>query len=251
MQLFMYFGTKVRLAGFYPRPRYKTVVEPFAGAAGYSAQYPNRNVVLYEKDTVTFAVMDYLIKATPKDILDLPLVPPGKSVDDFRLTDAQKWLIGYWIKVTAVPGKKLTSWGKEKFLRNTGGYWDARCRSILATTVTKIKHWKVYNASYETIDVDAIGPATWFVDPPYQVMGKHYKKKASSIDFPSLGRWCRSLPGQVIVCENTGADWLPFRFLCNQRGCGHDKHGSPVKSSEVIWTKGCTDYPTLLGGSQS
>ncbi len=53
--------------------------------------------------------------------------------------------------------------------------------------------------------------ATWFVDPPYQNMGKLYKE--NKIDYQELGTYCRERLGQVMVCENEGADWLPFEKL--------------------------------------
>ena len=54
------------------------------------------------------------------------------------------------------------------------------------------------------------GEASWFVDPPYQNQGKHYHYGPENVDFAMLGNWCRTRLGQVIVCENEGADWLPF-----------------------------------------
>jgi 16S rRNA G966 N2-methylase RsmD len=70
--------------------------------------------------------------------------------------------------------------------------------------------------------------ATWFIDPPYQKAGKYYTGH-NKMDFEKLGEWCKSRKGQVIVCENQGADWLPFRFLTEHRG-------SMQKNTEVIWT---------------
>ena len=67
--------------------------------------------------------------------------------------------------------------------------------------------------SYEDIQNQ---PATWFIDPPYQKMGFYYKHK--DIDYNHLSEWCLSRDGQIIVCENEGADWLPFEPLCNLYG---------------------------------
>ena len=33
------------------------------------------------------------------------------------------------------------------------------------------------------------------------------------IDYARLADWCRALPGTVDVCENVGADWLPFQLV--------------------------------------
>lgn len=39
---FTYFGGKYRIAPRYPKPQYNTIIEPFAGSAGYSLRYPER-----------------------------------------------------------------------------------------------------------------------------------------------------------------------------------------------------------------
>ena len=59
--------------------------------------------------------------------------------------------------------------------------------------------------------------ATWFIDPPYNnAAGQRYRTRVS--DYSKLGRWCRDRWGQVIVCENYGAEWLPFEPLAPRRG---------------------------------
>ena len=74
--------------------------------------------------------------------------------------------------------------------------------------------------------------ATWFIDPPYRVAGRHYRFGPDDIDYVSLGEWCRERPGLVIVCENAGADWLPFRPLDETKTT---RKGKP--SVEVVgWT---------------
>ena len=45
---FSYFGSKYRMAKHYPEPLYDIIVEPFAGAAGYSLLYPHKNIILYD-----------------------------------------------------------------------------------------------------------------------------------------------------------------------------------------------------------
>ncbi|MCC7542451.1 MAG: hypothetical protein IT379_39905 [Deltaproteobacteria bacterium] len=95
----------------------------------------------------------------------------------------------------------------------------------------RIKHWRAVCASYETIDTRE--PATWFVDPPYEDKGRHYPHGSRGIDFDALGAWCKSLPGQVIVCENEGARWLPFRPFVASKSSTNIR-----KSMEAIW---CND----------
>ena len=250
--LFPYFGSKVRLACEYPPPIYDTIVEPFAGAAGYSAQYCDRRVVLFEKDPVVYGVLKFLVGASTQDILSLPLVPKGASVDDFDLTSEQKALIGFWLaRGLESPRKRMGAWGKISSLTDVR-FWNRSSRCNLAMVVKKIKHWKVYNSSYEDIDTRVIGDATWFVDPPYQVRGVTYKCGSKGIDYQRLGEWCRRLSGQVIVCENANANWLPFVHFHSSTGLqtGVVKDGKKKgKSEEVVWLKGCSLYPTLFSVS--
>ncbi len=91
----------------------------------------------------------------------------------------------------------------------------------LALQVQQIRHWKVTHGSYVDVENE---DATWFIDPPRQLPAH------KEIDFDHLGPWCRSRKGAVIVCENEGADWLPFHSL--------DEDGSP---DDVVWTN--TDGP--------
>ena len=50
------------------------------------------------------------------------------------------------------------------------------------------------------------------------------------MDFTSLGEWCLERQGQLIVCENEGADWLQFQPLTVFRG-------STKTQIEVMYTQ--------------
>jgi site-specific DNA-adenine methylase len=215
--MFSYYGTKKKLAPLYDNPRYSTIIEPFAGAAGYSLHSKNfeKNVVLYDVNPKIAACWDFLIKATPGDIKDLPDLSPGQKVTDFDLSPAEQALIGFCIN----PGSSTP-----KITASQRTTWN-RYKVSIAENVSKIKHWKIFNASYEdTPNIEA----TWFIDPPYQTAGKYYFG-FNRLDFTRLGAWCKSRQGQVIVCENAGADWLPFRFLTKHQG-------SIQANVEVIWS---------------
>lgn len=231
--LFSYYGSKIRLSKKYPPPTYDTIIEPFAGAAGYSCLYPEKNVILYEKDEIVASVLDYLIKATPEEILNLPLIPPDKTVDDFNIPQEAKWMIGFWLASGKQrPNKRLSKWAatEREWPNLLAKFWGISCRERLSNTVSKIKHWKVYQESWENSERHT-QPATWFIDPPYQHAGIFYRKNNKSIDFQKLGEWCQQRTGQVIVCESLGADWLPFEELCEMRGIGKGRK----KSTEVVW----------------
>lgn len=105
--------------------------------------------------------------------------------------------------------------------------WNEATRARIASQVDAIKHWRVIEGDYnEAPDIEA----TWFVDPPYNnKAGSYYIH--SDIDYPELGKWCQGLRGQVVVCENDGATWLPFRHFRNIKA-------GPAKrvSAESIWT---------------
>lgn len=243
IRLFSYFGSKVRIARQYPRPIYPTIVEPFAGAAGYSCRYHTRQCILYDINPQVYAVLNYLIKASPEEIMALPLLKDEDKIKDLDLSQAAKWLIGFWAAAAgASPAGSLHQWARDDPRVSS---WGKECRKRLSMAVRRIKHWRAYNLSWESINPAKIGPATWFIDPPYQEAGKSYKYGSKGIDYKALAAWCRSLPGQVIVCENEGADWLPFRPFVKM--VGHLKEGDSRKiTREAVWTKGCHEYPSLL-----
>ena len=216
IRLFSYFGTKGQLVhqNAYPVPRHHTIIEPFAGSAAYSCRYGlDRNVLLFELDMIVFGVLDYLIKAKPQEILRLPLCQDGLPIATHtKLCQEQQWLIGFWGRVgSVIPAKKCYSWRNQRKGGDFYNYpWNTRTRERLAATVSLIKHWKVFNSSYECAPNRS---ATWFVDPPYQHGVDIYRQKAAVLDFKQLGQWCKARRGQLIVCETAGATWLPFKVI--------------------------------------
>jgi site-specific DNA-adenine methylase len=224
---FSYYGGKYRIAPRYPLPKFNTIIEPFAGSAGYSMRYPHLNIKLYDKYEVVTGIWNYLIKATEEEIRNLPDVKPKEKIDDMNLPQEARWLIGLWIgKGSAYPRHYLTGWALNR--PNESSYWNVKIRNRIANQLKFIRHWEVFNKSWEEIDDEQ---ATWFVDPPYQIQGVHYKFNSRQIDYKLLGDWCKNRSGQVIVCENEGADWLPFQPFTKIIG------GVKKKSVEVIWNK--------------
>jgi hypothetical protein len=225
---FGYYGGKWRDSlKFYPVPEYRTIVEPFAGSAGYALRYPDRNIILCEIDPVLSAVWEYLIRVTAKEILAIPDLAPLGSVDDLRVPQEAKWLVGFWLnRGTASPRKGPSKWMRDGI--RPGSFWGARVRQTIASQVEYIRHWQIHNCDYSKCP--SPNQATWFVDPPYETAGKHYRFGSEQIDYSALGIWCRSRLGQVIVCENQGATWLPFRDLADVKTTRADR-----RSKEVIW----------------
>jgi hypothetical protein len=85
----------------------------------------------------------------------------------------------------------------------------------------------LYNISNGSYDIINNQEATWFIDAPYQALCYH---KFHDINYVELAQWCRSRRGQVIVCEQDGANWLPFRTFRSVKNRYHNY------SHEVIWT---------------
>lgn len=223
---FPYYGGKFRSAPRYPAPLHDWIVEPFAGSAGYAMRYPDRQVVLVEASEPIAAIWQYLTLATPREILRLPLLEPGQSVDSLvGVPQAARWLIGMWVNPgSAQPKKTLVSWPTgDRYVRRWR-VWGEGVRERIASQVERISHWIVRHGHYTSAPNVT---ATWFIDPPYEGTG-HYPCDSRGIDYPALAGWCRRRRGQVMVCEADGAAWLPFRHLADVKA----KRGT---SPEALW----------------
>ena len=201
---FCYYGGKWRTAPKYPLPEHDTIVEPFAGAAGYSTRYPDHKIVLVERDPIVAGLWKFLTKVSPRELLCLPDIPDGGTVDDLPVCQEARHLVGFWLNKGASSPRKTPSTWMRSGLRPRS-YWGEDVRIVLASQVDRIRHWKIVEGSFESApDIEA----TWFVDPPYQKAGCHYR--FSEVDFSSLATWVQGRCGLTITCENVGADWLPF-----------------------------------------
>jgi hypothetical protein len=223
-----YYGGKFRLAPRYPAPRFKTIIEPFAGAAGYALRHHTHDVVLVDKSPFIAEIWRFLIGASADEIRRIPYV---EHVDELPawVPQGAKWLVGFAMNSAVTEPRKQLSSGK-KYMRDRGckyeGWTDAHKESV-ANQVGLIRHWRVIEGDYtDAPDVEA----TWFIDPPYQLAGKFYR--AQPRDFYALGDWCRARAGQVMVCENVGADWMPFRPFIDAKSAMR----SGTTNREAIWT---------------
>jgi site-specific DNA-adenine methylase len=232
---FCFFGGKYRAAPRYPPPVYDTIIEPFAGSAGYSVRYYDRNIILVEKNPKIVATWRYLINASPDQIMDLPLYDgTWATVEDLDIELDAKYLIGWWLnKGSSEPCKSPSAWMRSGMYPNY--CWGEVIRNRIASQVGYIKHWEIIEGDYSSApDIEA----SWFVDPPYEISGKRYRYGSKLIDYQKLADWCRGRPGQVIVCENEGANWLPFKaFTRSLATAGKKRTGF---SDEAIWTNGLT-----------
>lgn len=204
--MFPFYGSKWNIARYYPRPDRATVVEPFAGGAGYSSFHGVRKAVLIDKDPIIAGLWTYLTRVGVAEIMALPEMPEaGDSVDNYTLPQEAKWLIGFWLnRGSATPKKTRTAYSARTDRAQLN--WGARAKERIASQLHLVEEWTVREGDYEDApDIDA----TWFIDPPYGDKGKYYRVPFA--DFTGLGRWCRGRRGSVIACEAKGADWLPFR----------------------------------------
>lgn len=228
---FSYYGSKWMLARYYPEPSHPLIVEPFAGSAGYALRHHARNVLLVDLNPVIAALWKFLIRVSAAEIRALPV--DVDSMDAVPGCEEARTLVGFWLgRARRAPSRKRTPWAKDG--RWPLCFWGERVRERIARQVDQIRHWKAREGSYESVPLD---DATWFVDPPYERQGRWYYG-APALDYGVMADWARSLPGQVIACENAGASWLPFETFRTARA--NSSRGNGRVSHEVIWSRSAT-----------
>jgi hypothetical protein len=225
---FPYYGSTWNRARYLPRPRFPLVRERFAGGAGYSLFYDCQRVELVDKDPLIAGLWTYLMRATPAEIMSLPDMPEvGDCVDNYALPQEAKWLIGFWLnRGSAQPKKSRTAYSA--LATGSQLIWGTKAKERIASQLPILAGWTIKEGGYDDGPKDE---CTWLIDPPYIDKGRFYRTKFA--DHATLGAWCRTLPGQAIVLEGAGANWLPFRSL------GEFKT-SLGKSEERVWVSGCT-----------
>jgi hypothetical protein len=205
---------------------HRLVIEPFAGSAGYSMTYLQRadEIRLIEKDPRVVELWNRLMEMEPEEVLALEaeIPAPGVYTSDFL------WM-------TAATSNAIAQLNRLKMPERVPHVARLMLRRIALRLPEVKRKVTVIEGDYTLAGDDE---ATWFIDPPYQVstngsaktwfpQGMGYARgcKSTDLDFEALAEWCRSRRGQVIVCEQRGATWLPFREL--RRG-----------SDEVRWCGG-------------
>jgi len=241
--LFKWFGSKWLSSKHLPAPRYDTIIEPFAGGAGYSLRYADRKVVIAESNSHLHELWQWLIRdATEALIREIPLsVPVGTNILSLGLSRGQSLLLKTWQRTNNVGDCwTISPWG------NLPGQWTANTRARVASEVDAVRHWELWSNGIPVLH-QCVGlgakDSTFFVDPPYLY---NYQYKAPLlIGYSQLGMTVGRLAerNQVIVCEaiepKTGRvpDWLPFTAW-QSRVTSRRKADCQHHSKELLWTNG-------------
>lgn len=231
--MWSYYGSKTNLVNLYPKPRHKTIIEPFSGTARYSLKYFDNEIILIDKYPVIIKIWKWLQLCSPNDILKLPRRPKDTDRMNEIKFDCEEamWLMGFLVGCGAERPRIKASFRKTVERPNHVNYNIQR----IADNLFKIKHWQIIEGEY------ILAPnieASWFIDPPYQFGGNAYVYSNKNINFPELALWSMDRKGQVIVCENTKADWMDFKPIAKQRG-------STRTTTEAIWCNHETEYDTV------
>ena len=229
---FSYYGAKWTGAKYYGSPRHDLVIEPFAGSACYSTRWDAPNVRLYDISPDVCDLWDFLINCSERDIQAIP--DTFDVDDDFRsLHRGARLLCSFWVsKGRAEPSSKLSPWYFTYRDATDCKVWGSAVKARIIRQKPMIEKWTIDCMSWEKVP---LVDAHWHVDPPYNnAPGSRYPH--SSVDFSALAEWCRALPGTVDVCENEGADWLPFEPLFSVVSCRGRRSGAV--SREALWSRG-------------
>ena len=224
--MFSYYGSKNKIAKLYPLPKYDLIIEPFAGAAWYSVLHRNRKVLLNEKNEVIHRIWNWLLTEASSELLnDNTDFYAGQDISQIDLQKAHRELIGFCINRGSIaPRNIVQKWSCQVKANPNWASTTAYQLKRIAKLLPEIQHWQTQFGDYKSLPDNE---ATWFIDPPYQFGGGHYA--VNDVDYLELADWCKTRKGQVIVCENTKADWLPFKALTQITG-------QRVKTTEAVWS---------------
>ncbi len=230
--MWSYYGAKTNIVDSYPAPIHPKIIEPFAGSARYSLKYFDRDVLLIDKYSVVIRIWQWLQQCSPGDITGLPRLKGRESLNDFKFDcEEAKLFMGFIIGCGSERPRETPAERKTTDRPNHINYSLKR----IAAHLWKIKHWKFIEGDYSVAPVQT---ATYFVDPPYRHGGHSYVHSNRKISYTHLATWCYQLPGQVIVCENTKADWMNFKPMRSFRG-------STKTTTEAIWSNLPTPYDKI------
>jgi site-specific DNA-adenine methylase len=238
---FSFYGGKSKILGFYPEPKHDLIIEPFAGGASYSLLHGGgREVWINDADPKVFGMWRFLQSAECPDWVARipPLVTVGQRASEL-VVGAPEGLVSI-LQAEANQGTQGAR-GVHDQVTSMGAKCWKRVRAKLAWAHERCQGWTITNLPYAEMIAPTWGhpdhwserPCTWFIDPPYDnEAGRRYRQQV--VDYNALRAFCLTRRGQVIVCENVGATWLPFEPLVERRGIRSRYQKSTAK--EAIWT---------------
>jgi site-specific DNA-adenine methylase len=223
--MFSYYGSKSKIVDYYPPPKHKKIIEPFAGSARYSLKYWQNDITIVDKFKNVIDVWKWLQKCSKQDILKLPKLVKGLDIRTLNISEVERIFLSFLV-ASGRPSNIVT-----KFMEHDNG--NQKRYENIANQLDNIRHWKIIHGSYNDLENEE---ATWFIDPPYQFGGEHYKHGTKDLNFNKLAEWCKSRNGQVIVCENMKATWLDFKPVVKIQGA------CQTHTIEAIWSNHKTNY---------
>jgi len=224
--MFSYYGSKSKLVDYYPPPKFDKIIEPFAGSARYALKYWQKDILLVDKYELIINIWKWLQQCSKNDILTLPRLKYGDEIPTSLSENERAFILYNLHRGRAVPSNKIGKFSD---------CWEYTLKTT-AANLDKIKHWKIKQGSFDEIENIE---ATWFIDPPYQFGGEHYKESNKKIDFIKLAEWCKNRLGQTIVCENSKANWLPFVPVRKLQGQAN------TNTVEVLYSNYRTNYDAI------
>lgn len=211
--MFYYFGRKARLAPLYPAPEHPLVIEPFAGSMAYTFHYRPAAALGIDANSDLVRVWKEVVGMTPEEILAYPEPALGERVCD-------RWsMLAAGSHGTAVASSYLWTERMSRDLRKQKRL-AARLRDY-ADVAIEYRHGN--------FDFAPAVEATWFIDPPYQKVGRGYG--GERLDYAALAEFVMTRRGLVVVCEQMGADWLPFAPLAEIKGTTNKR------TTEVVFVR--------------
>lgn len=233
--LFKWFGSKWQSAKHYPAPNHDIIVEPFAGGAGFSLNYSDRRVVIWEDDPNLARLWTWLIsEANSQSILDIPCnLPVGLDIRTLGLSEGQQLILKHWQRTNNVGDCwTISPWG------HLPGQWTENTRARVADQVGAVAHWE-FRQPIEIIDT----PAHWFIDPPY-LYNYRYRSSLGNFNYASLQSFVETInnKSKVVVCEaaRKSDGLIPDYFAFNpshRSVTSRRKETQSHHSSEVIYIR--------------
>src|SRR5690348_1938164 len=170
---YSFYGGKGRIAHLYPKPTHNLIIEPFAGAAGYSFNHgEGHQVLLSDIDPVVVEMWQWLKSPEAREYV--PRIPErldaGTRISD-RFAGWPQPLIRL-LQAEANQGTQGARGVHDQVTTMGSKCWH-RVRPKLELARQRCAYWTILQEPYYALpDVEA----TWFIDPPYQgEPGKRYR----------------------------------------------------------------------------